>query len=267
MSAIDKSQQNELVREQFTRTAQVFGDYAVAARVREAELLAGMVKAAAQDRVVDLAAGPGTLALRFARHVRRICALDLTPAILQRARNSAAVEKLANIDFVVGDAQSLPFADGALDIAVTSYSLHHISEPARVIGEMARVVRRGGRVGVIDIRVSEDSQSADIHDRIERLRDPSHTRSLSQNEFEVLFARNGLRLLAVERQEHLRPFDHWMLVAGSKPGDPRYEETRKLLESTMAGDLAGFNPRAVSDNGPAELQITNTVLFIAGEKN
>jgi len=267
MNPIDQAQQNELVREQFTRTAQVFGDYAVATRVREAELLASMVKAGANDRAVDLASGPGTLALRFARHVRRIFALDVTPAILQRARNSAAAEGLANLDCVLGDALALPFADGALDIAITSYSLHHMADPARAIGEMARVVRRGGRVGVLDIRVSEDPRSADVHDRIERLRDASHTRSLSRSEFEALFAKNGLRILHAEEQGQPRAFDHWMLVAGWKPGDPLYEETRRLLESTIPDDAAGFHPRYITENGRTELYLTNEMILIAGEKN
>ena len=61
-----------LVREQFTKTAEVFGDYAVTHRVTEAETLARMVAANENDRAVDLACGPGTLALRFARHVRWI---------------------------------------------------------------------------------------------------------------------------------------------------------------------------------------------------
>jgi ubiquinone/menaquinone biosynthesis C-methylase UbiE len=259
-------QQKDLIREQFTRTAQVFGDYAVASRVREAERLAEMVRASEDDRVADLAAGPGTLALRFARHVRRVCALDLTPAILQRARNSAAQEQFANIDFVLADAQALPFADGALDIAVTSYSLHHMADPARVIGEMARVVRRGGRVGVIDIRVEENPRIAEINNRIERIRDASHTRTLARSEFDAIFARNGLRVIASEIEEQTRPFDHWLLVAGWKPGDAPYEEARRLLESTMTDDSAGFHPRRVPEYGGSELEITNTVLFFAGEK-
>src|ERR1700735_2046741 len=114
-------QQKDLVREQFTRTAQVFGDYAVASRVGEAERLARLVKAGPADRAVDLACGPGTLALRFARHVRWICGLDLTPAILALARNNAKKEALSNLFCALGDAQALPFGDGSLDIAVTSY--------------------------------------------------------------------------------------------------------------------------------------------------
>jgi ubiquinone/menaquinone biosynthesis C-methylase UbiE len=271
MTLTDDKRQKHLVREQFTRTAEVFGDFAVATRAGDAELLARMVGAKSADRAVDLACGPGTLALRFARQVRWICGLDLTPAILARARRSAEAESLANLDFALGDAHALPFADGALDIAVTSYSLHHMPDPARVISEMARVVKRGGRIGVIDIRASEELQAAAMSNRIERLRDASHTRSLPKSEFEAIFAAHGVRILAEETREHDRAFRHWMLVAGWKPGDREFIETRRLLESTIAEDSAGFHARIVAadpdEGGEArEIQLTNTVLFLAGEK-
>jgi ubiquinone/menaquinone biosynthesis C-methylase UbiE len=262
-------QQTDLVREQFTRTAQVFGDYAVASRVGEAELLARMVTAAATDRAVDLACGPGTLALRFARYIRWICGLDLTPAILSRARNTAAAERLNNIVFALGDAQALPFADGSLDLAVTSYSLHHVPDPARVIAEMARVLRRGGRVGAIDIIVPEDSKPAELNNRIERIRDASHTRTLARSEFEAMFAERGLRVLATHVKEQPHAFDHWMFVAGSKPGDPAYTEARRLLEASIPDDSAAFHARCApgdSSGGKCELIFDNTMLFIAGEK-
>jgi ubiquinone/menaquinone biosynthesis C-methylase UbiE len=268
MDPIDQTQQNKLVREQFTRTAEAFGEFAVASRVGDAELLASLVRAGTADRALDVACGPGTLALRFARHVRRVCALDVTPTILDRARGTAASEGLANLECVLGDALSLPFANGSLDIAVTSYSLHHMADPARAIAELSRVVRRGGRVGVIDIRVTEAPGSAEINNCIERLRDASHTRTLYRREFDKMFAASGLRVLEDRIVEQIREFDHWLLVAGWKPGDSRYQKVRRLMESTLSDDLAGFHPRIIrpAEGGDPKLHITNTVLFIAGEK-
>ncbi len=261
--------QKDLVREHFTRTAQVFGDYAIASRVQEAERLAHMVNAGPADRAVDLACGPGTLALRFAPHVRWICGLDLTPAILERARRSAAAEGLANLDFAIGDAQSLPFADASLDIAVTSYSFHHFPDPARIIAEMARVVRRGGRVGILDIFLPADPAISELNNRMEKLRDASHTRTLAREEFESLFAAHGLRVLETAVEENRRAFDHWMLVSGWKPGDSNYIEVRRLMEASIPDDAAWFHPRfepAGNGSGERELAFTNTSLFIAGEK-
>jgi SAM-dependent methyltransferase len=265
----EQQSHKDLVRDQFTRTAQIFGDYAVASRVDEAERLAGVVRASAADNAVDLACGPGTLALRFARHVRWICGLDLTPAILNRAQRSAANEGFRNLEFALADAQALPFANGSFDIAVTSYSLHHMPDPGRVIGGMARVVRPGGRAGVLDIFVPEDPRVAAWNNRIERVRDASHTRTLARSEFETYFTAHGLRVLETYDEAQGRSFDHWMLVAGSKPGDSRYQGARRLLEQSIPEDSAWFHPRFLParENGKErELVFENTTLFIAGEK-
>lgn len=261
--------QKNLVREQFTRTAEIFGDFAVASRLAEAERLARMVKASGAGRAVDLACGPGTLALRFARQVRWICGLDLTPAILERARHSAEVQGLDNLDFAIGDAQNLPVADDSLDIAVTSYSLHHFPDAARTIAEMARVVKPGGRVGILDIFVPSDPQISELNNRIERLRDASHTRTLAREEFESHFAAHGLRIMETHVEENSREFDHWMLVAGSRPGDDAYIEARRLMEASIPNDAAWFHPRFepfLGGGSDRPLVFTNTSLFIAGEK-
>lgn len=268
---MDDQRQKDLVCDRFTRTAEVFGDFAVAQRAGEAELLSRLVGANTSDRAVDLACGPGTLALRFARHVRWICGIDLTPAILERARRSATADGIGNLAFALGDAQSLPFAEGSLDLAVTSYSLHHVPAPDRVVREMARVVRPGGRVGVLDMVSPEDPSAAEVRDRIEQARDPSHTRALPRNEFERVFAAAGLRILATETDVHPRSFDHWMHVAGWKRGDREYVLTRRLLEATMAGVDAGFLPRFIPAgagvSGPEpDIQLNMTSLFIAAEK-
>lgn len=268
---MDEERQKNLVRDRFTRTAEVFGKYAVAERAREAERLAEMLHLRGDETAADIACGPGTLALRFARHVRWICGLDFTPAMLEHARRSAEAERIGNLGFAVGDAHALPFADASLDAAVTSYSLHHMADSGRVIAEMARVVRRGGRVGAIDVRALENAEGAEIADRIERLRDPSHTSSLSRSRFERLLAANGLRIAAAEIEEHPRSFDHWLSVAGWKRGDRAYEETRRLMESTIATDAAGFHPRyaprAAGNSGEEpDIEMVNTVLYIAAEK-
>jgi ubiquinone/menaquinone biosynthesis C-methylase UbiE len=261
-----------LVREQFTKTAEVFGDYAVAERVAEAELLARLVAAGPDDVAVDLASGPGTLALRFAKHVRWMCAYDLTPAILLRARQKAAQEGLLQkLGFAIGDAQTLPFADGSLDLAVTSYSLHHISDPARVIREMARVVKRGGRVGLIDIVVPADPKVRALNHRIEWTRDRSHCRSLTLAEFKESMAAAGLRITATETREHPRTFEHWMHVAGWKPSDTEYIEARRLMVSSIADDGSNFHPRLepadVCQPGAEPcLYMINTGIQIAAEK-
>lgn len=274
----DDQQQSELVRDRFTRTAQVFGDFAVKERVREAELLAKLTRAGARDRAIDLACGPGTLALRFARHVRWIAGVDFTPAILTRARATAEKEGIRNLAVVLGDAKRLPFADASIDVAVTSYSLHHILDPQRVIDEMARVLVPGGRAGVLDMIVPEDPAAADLRNRIEVARDPSHARAMPASELAAMFRAAGLHAIASQEESKTRSFDHWLSVAGWKRGDAAYEETRGLLEKSMRdGKDSGFYPKLLPPQSPesadargsdarGDFELHQTSVFVVGEK-
>ena len=70
-----------------------------------------------------------------------------------------------------------------------------------------------------------------------------------------------------EQQAQSRSFDRSMLVAGGSPGDARYDETRRLMEDSIADDAAGFYPRfeSTAENARA-LVFDNTIQFIAGER-
>jgi hypothetical protein len=136
---------------------------------------------------------------------------------------------------------------------------------------MSRVLKRGGRAGIIDIFAQEDPRSAEMHDRIERVRDPSHVRTLARSEFASLFAANGLRITGTHVEEHAVTFDQWMHNAGREPSDPEYIETRRLMEATIPDDMAAFHPRysaagaAGSDDAPG-IEMVSTVVFLASEK-
>jgi len=271
MADLNQHQQQELVRDRFTRTAEVFGNAVMQTRAIEAEILAEMVAAKKTDCAVDLACGTGALALTFARHIRWITGLDLTQAMLAVAQRAAREANARNITFALGNAQDIPFPDASLDLALSSYEMHTVQEPGRVIGEMARVLKRGGRAGIIDIFVQEDPQSAEMHDRIERVRDPSHVRTLAKSEFASLFAANRLRITGAHVEEHPATFDQWMHNAGREPGDPEYIETRRLMELTIPDDLAAFHPRysitsPSGTDGLPGIDMVNAVVFFSAEK-
>jgi ubiquinone/menaquinone biosynthesis C-methylase UbiE len=271
MADLNSKHQQELVRDRFTQTAEVFGNAVMQTRAAEAEILAGMVAAKRSDCAIDIACGTGALATAFARHVRSIVGLDLTPAMLAVAQRTARDANARNAAFALGNAQEVPFPDASLDLALSSYALHHVPEPGRVIGEMSRVLKRGGRAGIIDIFAQEDPLSAETHERIERVRDPSHVRTLARSEFAALFSVHQLRVTGTHVEEHAVTFDDWMHKAGWEPSDPEYIETRRLMEETIPNDLAAFHPRysvlnpAGSDEAPS-IEMVNTVVFIAAEK-
>lgn len=99
--------------------------------------------------VGDLGCGTGQLTETLGPHVRRIVAVDGADEMLATARQRLA--DTPNVEFRKGDLEALPIQDAELDVAVLSLVLHHVPDPARALAEVARVVRPGGRVLVIDM--------------------------------------------------------------------------------------------------------------------
>jgi ubiquinone/menaquinone biosynthesis C-methylase UbiE len=261
----DRSQLDR-VRERFTRTAQQFAKFSLTKRSEEAEQLVALAAPTGAERTLDLACGPGTFTCAFAPRVRRILGLDLTSALLAQAREATRQAGLTNIEFACGDATALPFRGGAFDLAVCGYSLHHFADAAAALAELARIVRGGGRLAIVDLIIPEGAD-AEAHNAIEIARDASHVRTLRAAEMRAMVEAAGLRLRAEKTTERLREFDDWMRIAGWGPGDAAYAETRRLLEATLADDRAGFHPRrAASPEGAGALQFIQVSHFVIADR-
>ncbi|KQX18104.1 MULTISPECIES: class I SAM-dependent methyltransferase [unclassified Sphingomonas] len=192
----DDIRHNDRIISQFTRWAQPFADLPIHA---EEDGMGRTLAAAAigpADHVLDVACGPGIVACAAAAHAAHVTGIDLTPAMIEQARARQAAAGLANLDWRTGDATALPFADDSFDRVVTRYSFHHLREPGRALAEMRRVCRPGGRVVVIDATPAPECQAA--YDRMETLRDPSHSSALTVEQLRGLGRAAALTELSVD---------------------------------------------------------------------
>ena len=112
-----------------------------------AELLCESVRLHARERVLDVATGSGNTAMAAARRRAQVVGVDFLPSLLQRARERAAAEQL-EIDYREGDAEKLPFGDGEFDCVLSTYGVMFAPHQAVAARELARVCRRGGRIGI-----------------------------------------------------------------------------------------------------------------------
>lgn len=105
------------------------------------------------EHVLDLGAGTGLLAMSVAGSVKRVTAVDSSPAVCRLLEANARAQGATNIDVVVADARSLPLPDSSIDLAVSNYCLHHINDSDKLValGELARVLRPGGRLVLSDM--------------------------------------------------------------------------------------------------------------------
>jgi len=98
-----------------------------------------------EDRVLDIATGPGTLAVRLAPRVRRVVAIDFAEVMLERLRGHVMRHHLANVEARVMNGQELEFTDGTFDAAVSLFGVFLFDDRARGLAEMFRVVVPGGK--------------------------------------------------------------------------------------------------------------------------
>jgi SAM-dependent methyltransferase len=235
----------DLIVEQFTKQAIPFST-APGIRDRDAlALLVAATHAGADDTVLDVACGPGLVVCAFATVVRHATGIDLTPAMIERARALAAEQGIRNVGWQVGDILPLPFADASFSIVVCRFAFHHFRDADRVLAEMARVCRPGGRVAVVDVATSPDPVKAEAFNRMERLRDPSHVRAFTQAEIAALFPRAGLP--PADLSFYRLEAELEGLLERSFPDQRDVAEIRRMFEDSLANDALGLDTRRAGD--------------------
>jgi len=237
----NKNSHLDLIREQFTRTAEIYARTRQATDERGLEALVGLSGATSTDRSLDVACGPGFLTLAFARRCAEATGFDATDAFLDLARAEAEARGLRNVGFEHGDAERLPFADSSFEVVSCRAAFHHFPRPGQVLAEMIRVVTPGGRILVADLLGSEDADQAELHDRIERLCDPTHVRALPESEFARLATDAGLTTVHQVRSTLDHDLDEWMTHGA--PGEAAGREIISLMESCLVDDRAGLHVR------------------------
>ena len=98
------------------------------------------------DRVLDVCCGTGDLALAALEQGGRVTAVDFSEPMLDRARGKSAA-----VDWRHADALALPFDDGTFDAVTIGFGLRNVEDVDRGLRELRRVLRRGGRLGVLDV--------------------------------------------------------------------------------------------------------------------
>jgi ubiquinone/menaquinone biosynthesis C-methylase UbiE len=253
---------DEAVRREFTKQARTFEDKRL--NTAFTSVLDWLVESFAPEPdqlVLDVAAGTGHVARALAPLARQVVAVDITRAMLEEGRTQAERAGLDNILFQEGDASALPYLAESFDLVVTRFSLHHFQDPEIPLAEMVRVCRPGGRVGVADMVADGAPLTAEGQDRLERLRDPSHTRMLTLDAIGQLLEELGAPVLRRTSREVVRPVQTWLDQA--RTDDATARKVRAELEAELEGGAAtGLGPQLRD----GELHFTQTWAVVVGER-
>lgn len=125
------------------------GDFAVIGTTLQivGETLAEALDICAGERVLDVAAGNGNATLAAARRFARVMSTDYVPQLLDKGAIRVRAEG-GEVEFEVADAESLPFADGTFDAALSTFGVMFAPDHRSAASELVRVVRPGGRIGL-----------------------------------------------------------------------------------------------------------------------
>jgi ubiquinone/menaquinone biosynthesis C-methylase UbiE len=229
-----------VICEEFTRQADA---YARATAITDKDRLARLVTAISPEpgqRAIEIATGPGYVAMAMAKRCGEVVGVDLTEAPLKIAERTRRERGLTNVSFRNADAEELPFTDAQFDIAVCRFAFHHFEHPEKVLAEMCRVSRAGATVAIEDLYASEFSPRATYYNDVERLRDHSHTRALAPTELIGMVTRAGVELQRLYSDELVTDVDWWLESAQTGPGDAA--EARRRLDEDLQHDLSGACP-------------------------
>lgn len=247
---------NEVVKREFARQSPTFAQPGSFFGLGElGDWIGEHLPLAPADSVVDVCGGAGHLSRHLHARAREFVVVDLTAEQLQTGREAVAQERIDNVRFLEGDALALPFADGEFDLAMSRFAFHHLPDHAAALREMARVVRPGGHVAVIDM-VGGGAR----HDELEILRDPSHTRAPSERSLLELIGEAGGQVTAtVERRQPI-PLEPW-LAQSSTPEDAAHQIRAAIAAEADGGEPTGLEGHRGEDG---ELAIAQRWAIVVG---
>src|ERR1017187_1502296 len=177
-------------------------------------------------RALDVATGAGHTGLCLAGAGWQVTLADISTALLERAATTAR-ERGLHVETRQHAAESFPYAKDKFDLVTCRVAAHHFSDPAAFVRETARVLKPDGALLLIDGSIEDVQPVAEewIH-AIEKLRDPSHHRFLTQRNWIRLSEEAGLSVAFCELQPFKQPDLNWYFdTAGTTP-----ENRAKVLE-------------------------------------
>jgi ubiquinone/menaquinone biosynthesis C-methylase UbiE len=250
-------QQTEIAARQFGTAAADYLTSPIHAQGTDLQRLAGLIGPAPRARVLDLGCGAGHVSYAIAAHVGEVVAYDVSPDMLQIVRKTAGERGLANIQVRRGTAESLPFDDQCFDAVVSRLSAHHWRDIGSAIRQLRRVLKVSGTLVLIDSAGSADPLCDSHIQAIELLRDSSHVRSYSVEEWHRYLTETGFEVGSAVTWRVSIEFSSW--TARMRTPEVRMAAIRHLWENAPEEVRAYYRVQADSGFELPVLQLSARV--------
>jgi ubiquinone/menaquinone biosynthesis C-methylase UbiE/DNA-binding MarR family transcriptional regulator len=160
--------------------------------------------------IADLGAGEGAFSLLLAQRAQQVIAVDNSDKMVELGSALAKKTGGTTLEYRKGDLEAVPIADGSVDLALFSQSLHHALHPARAVGEAWRILKPGGRIAILDLVQHRFAEARELYADV--------WLGFSEVELEKLLNKAGFGNVhtAVVHKETEAPFFQTVLAAGNK---------------------------------------------------
>lgn len=251
----------EIVRQSFSVQAENFESPAMS--FSKQEYLQETLKAVGAnktDLALEVAAGTCACGRALADQVQHVVCLDLTPAMLAEGKKEAERQGKTNMTFLLGNAMELPFLPDSFDLVISRLAFHHFPDVRRPMQEMARVLKPGGKLVLIDMEAAEE-YLRQTEDEIETLRDASHVKNLSREEMLHLFEEEKIEVEQCTSTKIPVSLDAWMQLTKT-PQNVQSEIQKRMREELEGGAKTGFSPYQAGGS----IRFDQRWLFLLGRK-
>jgi SAM-dependent methyltransferase len=201
---------------------------------RELQLVVEYAAVTGRERVLDIGTGAGHTALALAPRVASVVLTDPVEAMLTAARRVLAEAGIRNAQFVEAIAEQLPFPDASFDIVTTRLAAHHFDDVPQAMREIARVLRPGGIFVFVDTIAPEDPESAAYQDEVESLRDPTHRRIYTGQQWIAFCDDAGFHVERTEVVRKAHAFEPWLERGGEDAATQQRVRARFLQAPASA---------------------------------
>ena len=196
-------------REHFDALAGKFGRSYVPGRSWEA-LAHTLITLLPPLTVADLGAGEGTLAQLLAKNARKLIAIDNSPKMVEFGSELARKHGLKNLEYRLGDLEDPPIAKESVDLAFFSQALHHAIRPERAVASAHRILKKGGRVIILDLLSHQFEKARELY--------ADHWLGFSEIELHELLENAGFKdidVRVIAREKH-SPHFQTVFATGTK---------------------------------------------------
>jgi ubiquinone/menaquinone biosynthesis C-methylase UbiE/DNA-binding transcriptional ArsR family regulator len=160
--------------------------------------------------IADLGAGEGAFSLLLAQRAQQVIAVDNSDKMVELGSALARKQGVPALEYRKGDLEAVPIADGSVDLALFSQSLHHAQHPERAIAEAWRILKPGGRIAILDLVQHRFAEARELYADV--------WLGFSEVELELLLGKAGFNNVqtAVVHKETEAPFFQTVLATGNK---------------------------------------------------